>query len=120
MSYCICFNSRSTSILPLILFRFSITHLSLDENLVVLREGCFSYFKMGGECIRGPVGLLSGITRSRMVLVYHFYYVALHSIWLLFHKATWAEVPATILKAFAVMWTACVVLLPVMWSELKA
>ncbi|KAG0096239.1 Squalene epoxidase [Podila epicladia] len=91
-----------------------------DENLIVLREGCFSYFKMGGECIRGPVGLLSGITRRRMVLVYHFYYVALHSIWLLFHKATWAEVPATIIKAFAVMWTACVVLLPVMWSELKA
>ncbi|KAF8952583.1 Squalene epoxidase [Podila verticillata] len=91
-----------------------------DENLIVLREGCFSYFKMGGECIRGPVGLLSGITRRRMVLVYHFYYVALHSIWLMFHKVTWAQVPATILKAFSVMMTACYVLLPVMWSELKA
>ncbi|KAK3845035.1 MAG: squalene epoxidase-domain-containing protein [Linnemannia gamsii] len=91
-----------------------------DENLIVLRDGCFSYFKMGGECIAGPVGLLSGITRRRMVLVYHFYAVALHSIWLMFHKATWGEVPATFFRAFSVMWTACVVLLPVMWSECKA
>ncbi|KAH7055197.1 squalene epoxidase-domain-containing protein [Linnemannia elongata] len=91
-----------------------------DENLIVLRDGCFSYFKMGGECIAGPVGLLSGITRRRMVLVYHFYAVALHSIWLMFHKATWGEVPATFFQAFSVMWTACVVLLPVMWSECKA
>ncbi|KAG0203857.1 Squalene epoxidase [Mortierella sp. GBA30] len=91
-----------------------------DENLIVLRDGCFSYFRMGGECIAGPVGLLSGMTRRRMVLVYHFYAVALHSIWLMFHRATWAEVPATFFKAFSVMWTACVVLLPVMWSECKA
>ena len=93
---------------------------TLDENLIVLRDGCFSYFKMGGECIAGPVGLLSGITRRRMVLVYHFYAVALHSIWLMFHRATWAEVPMTFFRAFSVMWTACVVLLPVMWSECKA
>ncbi|KAF9585816.1 Squalene epoxidase [Lunasporangiospora selenospora] len=91
-----------------------------DENLIELRDGCFSYFKMGGECINGPVGLLSGITRRRMVLVYHFYAVALHSIWLMFHRATWAEVPKTFFKAMSVMWTACIVLLPVMWSECKA
>ncbi|KAG0240980.1 squalene epoxidase-domain-containing protein [Mortierella sp. GBAus27b] len=91
-----------------------------NENLIVLRDGCFSYFKMGGECIAGPVGLLSGVTRRRMVLVYHFYAVALHSIWLMFHRVSWAEVPATFFKAFSVLWTACVVLLPVMWSECKA
>ncbi|KAF9113659.1 Squalene epoxidase [Mortierella sp. AM989] len=91
-----------------------------DENLIVLRNGCFSYFKMGGECITGPVGLLSGMTRRRMVLVYHFYAVALHSIWLMFHSVTWSEFPATFIQAFSVMWTACVVLLPVMWSECKA
>ncbi|KAF9963635.1 Squalene epoxidase [Modicella reniformis] len=91
-----------------------------DEDLIVLRDGCFSYFKMGGECVAGPVGLLSGITRRRTVLVYHFYAVALHSIWLMFHRVTWADVPATFFRAFSVMWTACVVLLPVMWSECKA
>lgn len=31
-----------------------------DECLVVLQNGCFKYFECGGECIRGPVSLLSG------------------------------------------------------------
>ena len=34
--------------------------LSSDENLAILREGCFKYFELGGECINGPVSLLSG------------------------------------------------------------
>lgn len=33
---------------------------SIDENLNVLREGCLKYFERGGECISGPVALLSG------------------------------------------------------------
>lgn len=36
------------------------THCSTDECLVVLQNGCFKYFECGGECIRGPVSLLSG------------------------------------------------------------
>lgn len=32
----------------------------LDDNLEVLRAGCFKYFERGGECINGPVSLLSG------------------------------------------------------------
>ncbi|KAI1310214.1 Squalene epoxidase, partial [Mortierella claussenii] len=39
-----------------------------DKNLMALRNGCFSYFQMGGECIEGPVGLLSGMNRSRWTL----------------------------------------------------
>lgn len=31
-----------------------------DEDLEVLREGCFKYFELGGECVGGPVSLLSG------------------------------------------------------------
>jgi len=30
------------------------------EELRVLRTGCFKYFERGGECINGPVSLLSG------------------------------------------------------------
>lgn len=30
-----------------------------DENLEVLKTGCFKYFEMGGDCIDGPVSLLS-------------------------------------------------------------
>jgi squalene monooxygenase len=30
-----------------------------EPDLEILREGCFRYFELGGDCIAGPVGLLS-------------------------------------------------------------
>jgi squalene monooxygenase len=30
-----------------------------DDNLAVLRDGCFKYFELGGQRVAGPVGLLS-------------------------------------------------------------
>lgn len=32
----------------------------VDEELHILREGCFAYFKRGGDCVEGPVSLLAG------------------------------------------------------------
>lgn len=32
----------------------------LGEELAILRRGCFKYFERGGDCITGPVSLLSG------------------------------------------------------------
>jgi squalene monooxygenase len=46
----------SCPISTLIIF-FQITK---DPSLEVLRTGCFKYFELGGECINGPVSLLSG------------------------------------------------------------
>ena len=36
-----------------------LTHGTIDQYLAVLRNGCFKYFERGGECICGPVSLLS-------------------------------------------------------------
>ncbi|KAF9916517.1 Squalene epoxidase [Lobosporangium transversale] len=89
-----------------------------DKNLLALRRGCFSYFQMGGECISGPVGLLSGVNRSRSMLISHFYRVAFHTIWLLFHDAeSVAEFPLLIFRAIGILWTANVVFMPLLWSE---
>ena len=33
-----------------------------DESLDALKVGCFKYFERGGDCVAGPVGLLSGYT----------------------------------------------------------
>ena len=35
--------------------------------------GCFGYFELGGECIGGPVSLLSGLRPSPALLFYHFF-----------------------------------------------
>lgn len=53
-----------------------------DPALKALQLGCFRYFQRGGNCVDGPVGLLAGIVRAPLVLVYHFFAVALLSIWI--------------------------------------
>ncbi|QRV88438.1 squalene monooxygenase [Ceratobasidium sp. AG-Ba] len=55
-----------------------------DENLHVLRTGCFKYFERGGECVAGPVSLLSALARSPSLLMYHFFSVAFYAIWVMF------------------------------------
>ncbi|KAG6841506.1 hypothetical protein C0991_010120 [Blastosporella zonata] len=107
-----------------------------DEDLAVLRTGCFKYFERGGECINGPVSLLSGILPSPMVLASHFFAVAFYSIWVMFthpqsasssskkgdqpqQAAPFHQYPSLFLKALRVFWTAVVVFSPLLWSEIR-
>ncbi|KAJ9114669.1 hypothetical protein QFC22_005545 [Naganishia vaughanmartiniae] len=97
-----------------------------DQNLSVLREGCFGYFELGGDCVAGPVGLLSALTPKPLLLFYHFFAVAFYSLWLLFtqpfgerkHAPYVSEYPGLVVQSAQVFWAACVVLLPVIWSEI--
>lgn len=43
-----------------------------------LRAACFYYLKAGGVFLAGPVGLLSGLSRSPNLLITHFFAVALY------------------------------------------
>ncbi|GAA5838135.1 hypothetical protein JCM11251_004721 [Rhodosporidiobolus azoricus] len=106
-----------------------------DDSLEVLKTGCFKYFELGGDCIDGPVSLLSALRPSPLLLFYHFFRVAFYSIYCMFtqpslftssssssstsslKKPGVADYPALVVKSFRVFWTACVVLLPVLWSE---
>ncbi|KAF8638224.1 hypothetical protein AX17_002373 [Amanita inopinata Kibby_2008] len=106
-----------------------------DEELGILRTGCFKYFERGGECINGPVCLLSGIVPSPALLAYHFFYVAFYSIWVLFTHprpvptppgekprlaaARIDEYPGLLIKSVRTFWTACVVFGPLLWSEIR-
>ncbi|EKM51128.1 uncharacterized protein PHACADRAFT_263119 [Phanerochaete carnosa HHB-10118-sp] len=105
-----------------------------DESLEVLRIGCFKYFERGGDCVNGPVSLLSGIIASPAVLFWHFFSVAFYSIWVMFthpHTVTSADgkpiqivpsidaYPYLFIKSIQVFWTACIVFVPLMWTEVR-
>ena len=96
-----------------------------DRQLRTLQRGCFRYFQLGGQCVDGPVGLLAGIIKQPLVLFYHFFAVALLSIWLLILETVdslsgaW-KFPYAMIESVRVFWKACVVIFPYILSELKS
>lgn len=49
-----------------------------DEPMMpLMRLAVFEYFKLGGICVEGPVGLLGGLVTNPYVLITHFFSVAL-------------------------------------------
>ena len=91
-----------------------------DPQLRYLQKGCFRYFQLGGNCIDGPVGLLAGIIRQPFVLFYHFFSVALLSIWILFSENGLLKLPLSLVEGPAVFYKACVVLFPYIFAELRS
>ncbi|KAG0709422.1 squalene epoxidase-domain-containing protein [Suillus ampliporus] len=111
------------------------------ECLTVLQNGCFKYFERGGESVRGPVSLLSGIAPSTSLLAYHFFYVAFYSMWALFahprpipaplhadekysdtcimQTPSILDYPRLFWLSCRVLWTACVVFGPLLWTEIR-
>ena len=88
-----------------------------DPFLRVLQRGCFRYFQLG--MFEGPIGLLSGLIQQPFILFWHFYSVAFLSIWLLLCSSPLHMLPLTLLQSIAVFWTACVVILPYIFVELR-
>ncbi|EZF33561.1 squalene monooxygenase [Trichophyton mentagrophytes] len=89
-----------------------------DPNLKVLQRGCFRYFQLG--LIDGPIGLLSGIIRSPLVLLRHFYSVAFLAIWLHLTSKPIYLLPLTLFECIIVFLTACRVILPFVFAELQS
>ncbi|KAI5362323.1 Putative FAD dependent oxidoreductase, squalene epoxidase, FAD/NAD(P)-binding domain superfamily [Septoria linicola] len=90
-----------------------------DSQLKALQMGCFHYFKLGGNCIDGPVGLLAGIIRQPFVLFYHFFAVALYAIWIYITSGNPLLLPLRAIASVGVFYKACVVIFPYIFSELK-
>ncbi|ANB13382.1 squalene monooxygenase [Sugiyamaella lignohabitans] len=89
------------------------------EDLQVLQRGCFRYFELGGKCVSEPVGLLGGLISRPWVLFYHFFSVAFYGIYQNILDKGIIGFPKSFIQIFTVLWTACVVLLPFMYEELK-
>ncbi|XP_024124166.1 squalene monooxygenase [Oryzias melastigma] len=90
-----------------------------DSSLHELRKACFQYFKLGGECISGPIGLLSVLTPKPMTLIGHFFAVALYAIYFSFKSESWSTKPRALFKSTAILYRACTVMFPLIYSELK-
>ncbi|CAG8984099.1 hypothetical protein HYALB_00010599 [Hymenoscyphus albidus] len=96
-----------------------------DSQLKALQKGCFAYFLRGGNCVDGPSGLLAGIIRQPFVLFYHFFSVALLSIWIVMKDTIGSilglwKIPLAIEKSVLIFWKACVVIFPFIFSELRS
>jgi squalene monooxygenase len=89
-----------------------------SPSLSLLQRGCFYYFLRGGECINGPIGLLSGVIPKTSVLFYHFFAVAFYSCWLNIKDKGVLGFPLAIFQNIQALTTACFVLLPFLGKEL--
>ncbi|XP_047214766.1 squalene monooxygenase [Girardinichthys multiradiatus] len=90
-----------------------------DDSLHELRKACFQYFKLGGQCITGPIGLLSVLSPKPMTLIGHFFAVALYAMYYNFKSESWSTKPRALFKSAAILYRACTVLFPLIYSELK-
>lgn len=89
-----------------------------DANMKFLQEASFRYFQLGGECLRGPVALLSITDPKPVKLIGHFFAVAFYAM----YKALISQgfmFPLGMYRASAVLYTALKVILPLMWSEAR-
>ncbi|XP_051920694.1 squalene monooxygenase [Hippocampus zosterae] len=90
-----------------------------DESLHELRKACFQYFKLGGECIAGPIGLLSVLSPKPMILIGHFFAVALYAVYFNFKSEPWSAKHRALFKSAAILFRACTVMFPLIYLELK-
>nr|XP_033785497.1 squalene monooxygenase [Geotrypetes seraphini] len=90
-----------------------------DDSLYQLRKACFHYFKLGGQCISGPVGLLSVLSPKPLVLIGHFFAVSLYAVYFCFKSEPWYAKPRALVQSSAIIYRACSIIFPLIYSEIK-
>ncbi|KAH7848009.1 hypothetical protein Vadar_032759 [Vaccinium darrowii] len=87
---------------------------SNDPAVKEMRQACFDYLSLGGLFSNGPVSLLSGLNPRPLLLVLHFFAVALFGVGRLL-------LPFPSLKriwiAASLMSSASGIILPIIWAE---
>ncbi len=89
-----------------------------DRHLVALRNGCFAYFQLGGDCVQKPAELLAGIAQNPHVLMYHFTAVACLSVWIMLSSQPIWRLPLTLLDSFLTLYKAAAVVVPLILAEI--
>ncbi|EXJ80379.1 squalene monooxygenase [Capronia coronata CBS 617.96] len=109
-----------TSIINILAMALYSLFAANDWQLKYLQKGCFRYFQLGGKRIEEPVGLLGALIRRPFVLLYHFFSVALWSIWILIQENGLLLLPLSLIQGLLVFWKACVVIFPYIFAELRS
>lgn len=91
-----------------------------DDSLHQLKRACFHYFRLGGECVSGPVGLLSVLSPKPMVLIGHFFAVALYAVYFCFKSESWISMPRAFFSSGAILYRSCSIIFPLIYSEMKS
>ncbi|KAM6102271.1 squalene monooxygenase [Theristicus caerulescens] len=90
-----------------------------DDSLHQLKQACFHYFRLGGECVSGPVGLLSVLSPKPMVLIGHFFAVSLYAVYFCFKSESWITTPRAFFSSGAILYRSCSIIFPLIYSEMK-
>ncbi|XP_062841257.1 squalene monooxygenase [Trichomycterus rosablanca] len=90
-----------------------------DDSVHQLRSACFHYFKLGGECVNGPIGLLSVLMPRPMTLIGHFFAVALYATYFTFKSESWLMKPRALVNSGCILYRACTIMFPLIYSEMK-
>ncbi|XP_078676133.1 squalene monooxygenase-like isoform X1 [Branchiostoma floridae x Branchiostoma belcheri] len=88
-----------------------------DEHLKQMKQACFSYFDLGGSAQSGPIGLLSVLTPRPTLLIGHFFAVAMYAGYFAFKSQPWWAVHRAMYNFAAILYKACGILFPLIWSE---
>ncbi|CAK7895726.1 squalene epoxidase Erg1p [[Candida] anglica] len=90
-----------------------------DKNsLKILQKGCYKYFLRGGDCVRGPIGLLAGMLPYPMLLFNHFFSVMFYAIYCNFIERGPLGFLIALFEMFETIATAVYIFTPYLWKEL--
>ena len=83
-----------------------------------MQRGFVQYIRKGGRYIDEPAGFLGGILGNPFLLVFHFFSVALYSMWLHIRESSVWYLPYTLVRCVLVFNKAVGMILPFILCEL--
>ncbi|KAJ2023215.1 Squalene epoxidase [Coemansia sp. S610] len=90
-----------------------------SPDMCLLREACFNYLSRGSFYTMHPSGFLSGLFPSPLLLLFHFFSVALLAVAMRLGDTNAGFLPMRCFSAARTLWVAACVILPFMWRELR-